>query len=255
MSNQIELCAVKQYVKVEKLKIHPNNPRTITDERLQQLKQSIIKKGFYEPILVWKKGAIILSGNHRYMAVQQLIKEGWEFTGPNGEKNVLPVVIEDMPYKKAEAILYEANNHYSSWVEDKLKKALQEAVEAGSDAKDFGFDDKELKRMLDTAIKDVEDLAEVADKRKARKLDIELKREIEAVEPEEDDHEEYTDESEIGASLKTYSKLEDSDEYGYLTLPKRQIDGLQECFKIVGAKLELTDLTEIVDVVIDMLKE
>lgn len=256
MSNQIQLCAVKQYVKISRLKIHPNNPRSITDERLQQLKQSIIKKGFYEPILVWKKGNVILSGNHRYMAAQELLKEGWEFTGPMGETEVLPVVIEDMPYSKAEAILFEANNHYSTWIEDKLKKAVNEAVAFGSDAKDFGFDSNELKRMLDSAVKDVEILDIERDKRKLKQFDVELKKEIAVIEMAHEDFtvEEITPESDVEAQTKTYTKLDDGDEYGYLTLPKRQIDSLQSCFKKVGKKFKTEELTEIVDVVIDLLQ-
>lgn len=88
-SNKIELCKVKTYAKISDLKVHPHNPRTISSDRLEQLKNSILKKGFYEPILVWKKGGVVLSGNHRLQAARELIEEGYEFISHDGQKDVL----------------------------------------------------------------------------------------------------------------------------------------------------------------------
>jgi ParB-like chromosome segregation protein Spo0J len=153
----ISLCRVETYLPIEKLKLHPDNPRQISKEKLEALKQSIIDKGFYQPILVWKKGNIILAGNHRYMAVKELVREGYEFNSWTGkEKHVLPVVIEDVTDEMAESILFESNNHYAEWIEEKLAEAIAKAQEAGRDVEGFGFDKEYVDVLLKTALSDAE---------------------------------------------------------------------------------------------------
>ena len=149
----IQLCKVTDYLPIEKLKLHQNNPRQISREKLTELKNSIIEKGFYQPILIWKKDNTILAGNHRFLAVQELIREGYAFNSGKS-KHVLPVVIEDMSDEMAEAILYETNNHYADWVEDKLADALKIAKEAGRDIGKFGFDSEYVDILLSSALAD-----------------------------------------------------------------------------------------------------
>lgn len=158
MSNQIQVCKVSNYAEISKLKFHPDNPRRIKDERLQLLKESIIQKGFYQPILVWKKGAIVLAGNHRLMAAQELIKEGWEFITPDGKKDMLPVVIEDVTKEEAMAILLETNNTYAEWIEDKLSAALKSMEEQGNSILSVGFTQQEVDGLLSKAMADAEDI-------------------------------------------------------------------------------------------------
>lgn len=156
MSNVIQLCAVERYISISKLKFHPNNPRSIRADRLEALKQSIIEKGFYQPILVWSKKNIVLAGNHRLLAAQELLSEGWEFESPRGERGVLPVVIENVTDSVANQILFETNNTYAEWVEDKLKKALESAEKSGEKLGSYGFTDEEVDKMLLSAVSDAE---------------------------------------------------------------------------------------------------
>lgn len=175
MSNIISVCKVNQYIEISKLKFHPNNPRTIEPDRLEALKDSITTKGFYQPILVWKKGGVVLAGNHRLMAAKQLIKEGWEFQSPDGKKNVLPVVVEDVDQATAEAILFETNNTYATWIEDKLALAIQEAESNGAALKGYGFEPDEVDRLLKAALDDAERTTTVAGhERKETSPDIEV---------------------------------------------------------------------------------
>jgi DNA modification methylase/ParB-like chromosome segregation protein Spo0J len=150
----IELCKVKEYLPISKIKLHPENPRTITRDRLDSLKKSILKKGFYQPILVWKRGNVVLSGNHRLIAVKELLEEGYDFLSPEGKKSVLPVVVEDCSPEVAEAILFEANNSYASWIEDKLMSALEKVDEVALE--DYGFSPEQLDAMIKKASADVE---------------------------------------------------------------------------------------------------
>lgn len=161
----INLCKVNQYIAIDKLKFHPNNPRTIKPERLQQLKDSIIERGFYQPILVWKKGGIVLAGNHRLKAAQELVEEGFIFKSPkDGEEQVLPVVIEDVDARTAETILFESNNHYAEWVEDELRKALKEAEDVGRNISSFGFDQSYIDNLLATSLKDAEEAVKASER-------------------------------------------------------------------------------------------
>lgn len=160
----IELCKVQHYVPIDKLKFHPDNPRTIKPERLEELKRSIRKKGFYQPILVWKKGGIVLAGNHRLLAARELVKEGFEFKAPDGKTNVLPVVIEDVAEEVAEAILFETNNTYAEWVEEKLRKALEDAEAAGVDINQFGFTQDYVDALLKNAAKEADEILKESEK-------------------------------------------------------------------------------------------
>ena len=145
----IQTCKVKDYLDIDKIELHPNNPRTINVSRMQDLKASIIEKGFYEPILIWKSEGYVLSGNHRLKAVRELIKEGWTIgTGANAGK--LPVVMVDEDEGVATQILFETNNRYAEWIDEKVRQAL---VEADDEArKGFGFTDAELDLFLSRAI-------------------------------------------------------------------------------------------------------
>jgi len=153
----IPVCAVATYLPVKAIKFHPDNPRTITRQRLDDLKLSIVSKGFYEPLLVWKKGHVVLAGNHRTRACLELIDEGYTFVAPNGEKDALPVVIEDVTPEVAEEILFESNNHYAEWVEDKLAEALAEAKSEGRNLMAFGFTTKQVDDLLEEALKGIKD--------------------------------------------------------------------------------------------------
>ena len=151
---EIKTCKVSNYISIKKLKHHPKNEelRSISDERLQDLKQSLISKGFYEPILVWKKGNCVLAGNQRLRAARELIEEGYEFITPDGKKNELPVVIEDCDEKMAIQILHQANNHHGDWVQQKLIEAIKDAESMGIDMKELGYTQENYDEMVKEAL-------------------------------------------------------------------------------------------------------
>ena len=140
---EIESCSVREYRNVSELNLHPDNPREISRERLNDLKESIIKKGFYEPILIWGENNYVLSGNHRLVAIRELIAEGWKINGGSlSPVNQLPVVECDCDEATAIAILFETNNRYANWIEEKVREALNAAD--SSELKGYGFSSAEL---------------------------------------------------------------------------------------------------------------
>jgi len=148
---KIEVCAVANYLPITELELHPENPRQISRGRMDELKLSILKKGFYEPILVWSKNNVVLAGNHRLQAARELIDEGYHFSSGK-QKNKLPVVMEDCSDEIAHAILFETNNHYAEWVDERLRDALGDVP----DLDGYGFKDDELKTLLAKVEKDTE---------------------------------------------------------------------------------------------------
>lgn len=150
----VTLCTVHTYLKVEDLLPYPNNPRTISRDRLDLMKRSIVEKGFYEPILVHKRDKTVLAGNHRLQAVKELMAEGYAFTNHLGETDVLPVVEEDVSDEVALGILLETNNHYAEWVDELLQRTLAEAKEAGLSMDAFGFTQAQLDGFIFKAIEE-----------------------------------------------------------------------------------------------------
>lgn len=161
MEQQIKVCAVKNYAPITSLKFHPKNRelRMITRERMDDLKDSITTKGFYEPILIWKKTGVVLAGEHRTRAALELIEEGYTFISDSGKKNHLPVVVEDCDEDTAFQILHESNNHYATWIDEKLAEAMREAEAAGQNMRAFGYSQDELDKMLEEVEKESKKLS------------------------------------------------------------------------------------------------
>lgn len=149
----ITVCGASDYRPISSLERHPDNPRTISRDRLDDLKRSIIEKGLYKPFLVWKKGNVILSGNQRQTAIIELLDDGYTFKSPTGEEDVFPVVFEDVPDEIAESILFDDNNHYGDWVEEKLQVAMAQAKEAGINLGQWGFTTQQVDDLLKDALK------------------------------------------------------------------------------------------------------
>ena len=165
MEQQLGVCRVATYIPIKKLKFHPANKeiRIITRERLDDLKESIKEKGFYEPILVQEKKNRILAGEHRTRAALELIDEGWEFINDKGEKNHLPVVLEDCNDQIAYQILHESNNHYATWIEDRLNREIAKADAAGENIRQYGYSQDQIDTMLKAAIKDADEISDKAE--------------------------------------------------------------------------------------------
>ena len=73
-------CDGTDYVDFKKLKPFQGDLKTITDENLQKLKNSIIKYGFTVPAFIWRDGGAlyILDAHSRVKALAELFSEGYE---------------------------------------------------------------------------------------------------------------------------------------------------------------------------------
>jgi len=95
------------------LKLNPNNPRQITKDEFEKLKQSIKKNpDFLKGLpIVYDEENIILSGNQRYTALKQLVSEG-EITEVSDDWFVNTTGWSDT--KKREFIV-QMNTHSGDW--------------------------------------------------------------------------------------------------------------------------------------------
>jgi DNA modification methylase len=119
--------------KISDIKLNPNNPRLIKDDKFKKLVQSI--KDFPEmlnirPIVV-NKDMIILGGNMRYRACKEAgIKE-------------IPVIITDLSEEKQREFLIKDNTSGGEWDWDMLANEwdTEELIEWGLDIPVFDIED------------------------------------------------------------------------------------------------------------------
>ena len=118
----------------------PWNPRTIKDDRFQNLCRSLEADPEFlqlRPILATADGTIF-AGNMRFRAAQQL---GWE---------TIPAILVDIPEALAKERALRDNAQWGTWEEDDLAGLLAELKVSGSDLGLLGFDDRDLQKLLDS---------------------------------------------------------------------------------------------------------
>ncbi|MGE0227521.1 MAG: DNA methyltransferase [Dehalococcoidia bacterium] len=117
----------------------PWNPRTIADERFQNLCGSVRS----DPEFLWRRPVLaqadgtIYAGNMRYLAAQYL---GFE---------TIPAVIEQVSDQLARERALRDNQQWGEWEHDDLAALLTRLREDGSDVELLGFDERELQQLLD----------------------------------------------------------------------------------------------------------
>ncbi len=121
--------------------LHPAvwNPRTIKDDRFENLCRSIAT----DPDFLWRRPVLaqadgtIYAGNMRFRAAEHL-----------GMTSV-PAIIEDIPDQLAKERALKDNAQWGAYVEDDLSALLAQLRDEGSDLGLLGFDERELQQLLD----------------------------------------------------------------------------------------------------------
>jgi hypothetical protein len=131
--------------KITDIKLNPNNPRLIKDDKFKKLVQSI--KDFPEmldirPIVV-NKDMIILGGNMRFRACKEAgIKE-------------IPVIVTDLSEEKQREFLIKDNTSGGEWDWDVLANEWD-----AEELADWGLDVWQQPAEVDYSILDEEDLSD-----------------------------------------------------------------------------------------------
>jgi hypothetical protein len=126
-------------VPLDRLTPAPWNPRTIKDERFQNLVKSIKA----DPDFLWRRPILatadgtIYAGNMRYRAAQHLCME------------TVPAVVEDIPERLAKERALRDNHQWGDWQDDQLGELVYGLRADGADLELLGFTEKELAKLLD----------------------------------------------------------------------------------------------------------
>jgi DNA modification methylase len=127
-----------ELIKITELHHYPNNPRIWTQLQLDQLKSSIRRNGWLEPIVVNRaEGSfnVILGGNMRFCAAKEL-----------GYTEIPAICVNVKDKKKEKEIVLRLNKNTGSWDIEKLK-----VFEVGF-LLEIGFDDSDLGKIWDEAL-------------------------------------------------------------------------------------------------------
>lgn len=121
-------------MKIEKAKINelisPSyNPRTITSEALDSLKQSLDEFGYIDPLIVNKHNNHIVGGNQRYEVLKSM-----------GYTEIPVIFIDEPDINREKMINIRLNNSSGSWEETKLIDILEDLELQEYDVNLTGFD-------------------------------------------------------------------------------------------------------------------
>jgi len=125
-----------QNIEIKKLKPSVYNPRKISEEDMESLKQAIKEFGLVEPIVVNKDFAII-GGHQRVRAASGL-----------GMAKV-PCIMVDLDKRREKILNLALNRIVGTWDETKLSKLITEISKYDGDIKNLtGFRDFEMNQLL-----------------------------------------------------------------------------------------------------------
>lgn len=147
---------------ISKLTLAKWNPRLIQTTEFQKLLKSIRDDPAFMiercPLVAdgpkYKAGGVIYAGNRRQQAVDFLYQnEGWvpppELQEDGWLPGMIPVSVRDVPKAISQKRALQDNTHEGEWVDQDLAELLAELSAENVDLDTLGFDDKDLKNLLD----------------------------------------------------------------------------------------------------------
>lgn len=128
-------------IKIKELVSPEYNPRQITDEEMEKLKNSITEFGYVDPIIVNDVNNHIVGGNQRYEAIKSL-----------GYDEIDVVYIHEDDINKEKALNIALNRISGDFHADKLKVVLEDIQTSDIDIELTGLDEFEVGFYLDEDI-------------------------------------------------------------------------------------------------------
>lgn len=133
-------------IRVAELNPSAYNPRKITPEKFESLKESIRQDGFLEPLVIQKKGKNVIGGHQRIKAVKEICVEDCIAT-PD-----LPCIVLDVDDKAAKRINIKLNKIQGEFEERLLGELLVDIIDLNfPPVEEFallGFADQEAEKFI-----------------------------------------------------------------------------------------------------------
>lgn len=132
---------------IEKLNTASYNPRIDLkpgDKEYEKLKKSILTFGYIDPIIVNKRGYVVVGGHQRLKILQA-----------TGHKTV-DVSLVDLPLDQEKALNIALNKTGGDWDLPRLQELLAELQETDMDIEITGFDDLEIENLLSSVLDEEE---------------------------------------------------------------------------------------------------
>jgi len=159
-------------ISIEKLTIHPKNPRVLKDNQYKKAKTEMMSASFQwlQPIIINKNHIIdtkfvVISGNQRYSIAHELYDQGYT------QYEKLPIIeLELEPNSKEEfAVMIKLNKSWGDWDWTELANLNFEMKEFYNDlyfdvselSKGFQIDYSEIENMINGNEKDTLDINDV----------------------------------------------------------------------------------------------
>jgi len=120
-------------VKINDLISPDYNPRTITDEELSKLKDSLEEFGYISPIIVNQHNNHIVGGNQRYECLKAL-----------GYDEIDVIYINEPDLQREKALNIRLNNLSGEWDTGKLETIFNEFESTGFNSDMTGFTNSEI---------------------------------------------------------------------------------------------------------------
>lgn len=120
-----------EYIPLSEIKPYENNAKLHPEEQVEQIKESIQRFGFDDPIAVWGEDNTIVEGHGRYLAAKQL------------DMKEVPVIRLDNltdEQRKAYTLVHNKLTMNSGFDFDTLQAELDNLSDTDIDMSDFGFD-------------------------------------------------------------------------------------------------------------------
>jgi len=136
-----------QILPIGKLNPAPYNPRLDLkpgDKDYEKLKKSILTYGYIDPIIVNKRGFVVIGGHQRLKILQEM------------GHNEVEVSLVDLPLDKEKALNIALNKTGGDWDIPRLQDLLAELQQTGIDLEITGYDDLEIEELMHTALADEE---------------------------------------------------------------------------------------------------
>jgi len=156
-----------QYVKLNDLRPADYNPRFMPAEEMANLKESILKDGFIEPIIIntrndqesGDRSNVIISGHQRRLALLDLIAKGHDILNLQGKgaDTAVPCVPLDLSLEDEKQLNIRMNRIKGKWDDEKLADILVGLRGSANLEVRTGMKTEEISRLLDTRLQPIED--------------------------------------------------------------------------------------------------